>query len=87
MSSSIKKHQLSDYERASSYKTALYDAIKEMQHAIDQLSVIYMETLEPQDPLVGGGQSNLSSDDARCSIIKLSDRIHGAKNHIDSIMK
>ena len=62
-------------------------SLKEMQCMIDALSVIYMETLKPQDPLVGGRQSNLSSDDIRCSIIKLSDRIHGTKNHIDSIMK
>ena len=52
--------------------------ITEMQHIIDALSVIYMETLEPQDP---------SSDNARCSIIKLSDRIHGTKNHIDSVLQ
>lgn len=52
--------------------------MKEMQHIIDSLSIIYMETLEPQDPAL---------ENARCSIIKLSDRIHGTKNHIDSVLQ
>ena len=52
--------------------------IKEIQHMIDSLSVIYMETLKPQDQ---------SSDDIRCSIIKLSDRMQGTKQHIDSFIQ